>query len=329
MTLTPLRTRAPGARSDVPDTPTPRPADRLAKALGWASLGLGLPQLLAPGRVADAVGVGSGPKQRALATAVGARELVHAAGLLHPRTRSAWTWTRVAGDAMDLAALGVALKNHDGRGRGRTLAATGAVAGIAGLDLYAAVRSRRGGDASVELTGTTTVRKEPGQVYAFWRRLDNLATFMAHVDDVTTSSAQRSAWTVSAPFGRTVQWEAEIVEDVPGERLAWRSLPGADVSNEGSVELVPAPGDRGTEVRVTIRYSAPGGRLGRAVARFAGEEPHQQLDDDLRRFKQVMETGEVVRSEGAPLGKRARKEFPQHPAQPLSRKDLDEMGAQA
>jgi hypothetical protein len=90
---------------------------------------------------------------------------------------------------------------------------------------------------------------------------------------------------------------------------------------------VPAPGGRGTEVRVTLRYDMPAGALGRAAAKYFGDDPSQALDDDLRRFKQVMETGEVVRSEGAPWGKRARKEFPQRPARPLSDEELQELQA--
>ncbi len=98
-----------------------------------------------------------------------------------------------------------------------------------------------------------------------------------------------------------------------------------DVPNDGEVRFRPAPGGRGTEIHVTLRYWVPGGKLGGAVARYFGEDPHQQLDDDLRRFKQIIETGEVVRSEGAPGGKRARREFPQHPAQPLTDDELQEM----
>jgi uncharacterized membrane protein len=176
----------------------------------------------------------------------------------------------------------------------------------------------------MELRASTTVGKDPQEVYAFWRQLERLPTFMAHVDDVTTSGDGRSHWTVSAPFGKTVEWDAETTDDVPGERIGWRSVEGADVKNAGSVVFTPAPGDRGTEVRVTIRYEMPGGKLGELVAKFFGEDPHQQLDDDLRRFKQVIETGEVVRSDGAPGGKRAGKEFPQRPAQPLTADELAE-----
>lgn len=229
---------------------------------------------------------------------------------------------------MDLAALARALKRHDGRGRQRTVAATAVIVAITAVDVYAAVRSSRRKGNEMELTATTTVRKSPREVYAFWRRLENLPTFMAHVDEVRSDGPARSHWRVTAPFGRTVEWDADIVEEMPGQRLSWRSVAGADIDNEGSVRFVPAPGDRGTEVHVSISYKVPGGRLGEALARFAGEEPHQQLDDDLRRFKQVMETGEIVRSDGAPGGKRARHEFPQHPARPLDEAELAEVTAQ-
>jgi uncharacterized membrane protein len=184
----------------------------------------------------------------------------------------------------------------------------------------------------VELTAATTVRRAPDEVYAYWRRLENLATFMAHVEAVHAldagPDATRSHWRVRGPLGTTVEWDAEIVRDVPGEFLAWRSLEGADVDNSGSVRFVPAPGDRGTEVHVQLRYDAPGGKIGAAIARLFGEDPRQQLDDDLRRFKQVMETGEVVLSDGAPLGKRARGEFPQRPAQPVDDEEFAELAAE-
>jgi uncharacterized membrane protein len=176
----------------------------------------------------------------------------------------------------------------------------------------------------MRLTGTTTISRQPDEVYTFWRDLENLPTFMAHLDEVRTTEGTRSHWRASAPFGRSVEWDAEVTEDVAGERICWRSLEGADVENSGAVRFTAAPGRRGTEVRVEIEYKMPAGKLGEAVARYFGEDPHQQIDDDLRRFKQVIETGEVVRSDGAPGGKRARNEFPQHPAQPLTADELAE-----
>jgi uncharacterized membrane protein len=272
--------------------------------------------LVRPTETTRAVGVGSSPKHRAAAALVGLREFAAAAGLLS-RPSSVWLWGRVAGDAMDLTMLGRALKNSDGRGIRRTAVATAGVVAIAAVDLYAALtRSRK--ETSMEITGTTTIRTSPEELYAFWRQLDRLPTFMAHVDDVTTTGERTSHWKVSAPFGRTVEWDAEITDEDPGRSIAWKSVGSADVENEGVVHFNAAPRDQGTEIHATIRYSIPGGKLGEAVARYFGEDPHQQLDDDLRRLKQIVETGEVVRSEGAPGGKRARKEFPQHAAQPLT-----------
>ncbi|MBV8927828.1 MAG: SRPBCC family protein [Mycobacteriaceae bacterium] len=302
-----------------------RNPELLARTLGWVSVGLGIPQLLKPDAADRAVGVGDGPKQRAVTTFVGVRELGHAAALLFSSRPSKWVWTRVAGDAVDLAALGRALKNHDGKKLARTVAATAAVAGITALDLYTAIRGTRGKGATVQLTGSTTIRSEPKEVYEYWRSLENLSTFMAHVDEVVVQDDRRSHWKVSAPFDSTVEWDAEIEEDVPGEKLTWKSVADSDVSNAGAVIFKPAPGDQGTEVHVVISYDVPGGKLGEALARFFGEDPHQQIDDDLRRFKQVMEVGEIVRSDGAPYGKKARAEFPQRPAQPLSDEEFAEV----
>ncbi|WP_244220354.1 MULTISPECIES: SRPBCC family protein [Micromonospora] len=308
---------------------------RRGRRLGWVSLGLGVAQLAAPDTVRRISGVDDSPTTRAVVPLVGARELVHAAGLLTSRRKSVWAWTRVVGDAMDLASLGVAIAHRSGRRRRRLVAVTGAVVGITVVDLLTAVQatrakkigsaptargSREGGP--MELTATTTIRKPPPKVYAFWRDLGNLPTFMAHLEQIRTTGDRTSHWSASAPFGTNVEWDAEIVDEAPGEKIAWRSTGNADVPNAGTVRFVPAPDGVSTEVHVVLSYDIPGGAVGKAVAKYFGEEPHQQLDDDLRRLKQVLETGQVVRSEGAPWGKRARKEFPQRPAQPLSDSEL-------
>ena len=247
--------------------------------------------------------------------------------LLDPRSR-----TRTS--------LAMAIAHRGGRRR-RLLAVTGAIAGITALDVLTAVQAtrakklgsgpaarsaRKGG--SMELTATTTIRRPASEVYAFWRDLENLPTFMAHLEQVRTTGDRTSHWSASAPFGSDVEWDAEIIDEAPGEKIAWRSTGDADVPNAGTVRFLPAPDGVSTEVHVVLVYDIPGGALGKAVAKYFGEEPHQQLDDDLRRLKQVLETGEVVRSDGAPWGKRARKEFPQRPAQPLSDAEL-EKGADA
>jgi uncharacterized membrane protein len=314
---------------------------RRGRRLGWMSLGLGVAQLAAPDTVRRISGVDDSPTSRAVVPLVGARELVHAAGLLTSRRKNIWAWTRVVGDAMDLTSLGMALVHRGGRRRRRLVAVTGATVAITVLDLLTAVQasrvkrigsvpavrgSRKGG--SMELTATTTIRKPAPEVYAFWRDLENLPTFMAHLEQVRATGDRTSHWSAAAPFGKDVEWDAEIIDDTRGEKIAWRSSRNADVPNAGTVRFMPAPDGVSTEVHVVLVYDIPGGTVGKAVAKYFGEEPHQQLDDDLRRLKQVLETGEVVRSDGAPWGKRARKEFPQRPAQPLSDAEL-EKGADA
>jgi uncharacterized membrane protein len=177
----------------------------------------------------------------------------------------------------------------------------------------------------MDLTATTTIRKPRSEIYAFWRQSANLPTFMAHLDEVRSTAGGRSRWTATAPFGKTVAWEAETDEDVPDQEIDWHSVGESEVPNRGKVFFVPAPDGVSTEVHVVMAYEVPGGALGKAVATYFGEEPSQQLDDDLRRLKQVLETGEVVRSDGAPHGKQARSEFPQHPAQPLSPQERKEV----
>ena len=169
----------------------------------------------------------------------------------------------------------------------------------------------------MELRGTTTVTRPADEVYGFWSSFDRFPSFMAHVDDVSVTGPRTSHWKVSAQFDREVEWDAETTEQDPGNHLAWRSLEGADVPSSGDVRFVTAPDGTSTEVRVTLTYDVPGGSLGRALAKYFGEEPSQHLDDDLRRFKQVMETGEVVRSEGSPEGIRAIRQLRQRPAQPV------------
>lgn len=150
----------------------------------------------------------------------------------------------------------------------------------------------------IHVSKSVTINRPRAEVYEFWRKLENLPRFMIHLQEVTYTAPQQSHWVVKGPAGTTVEWDAEITDDQPQRLLAWRSLDGATVPNRGRVTFADAPADRGTEVRVELSYD-PGGALGAAVARLFGEDPPQQLRDDLRRFKQVLETGEVVLSDGS------------------------------
>lgn len=159
-----------------------------------------------------------------------------------------------------------------------------------------------------------TVNRPIEDVYGFWRDLENLARHSQHLKSVAVNG-RRSHWVAHAPAGKPVEWDSEIIEDVPNERIVWRSLPGSEIRNEGSITFVSASGDRGTEVRVQLRYDPPAGRPGATIAKLFGGEPDQQLRDDLRRFKQVLETGEVVLSDGSLEGAGQGPEK-QRPAQP-------------
>lgn len=140
---------------------------------------------------------------------------------------------------------------------------------------------------------TVCIDRPRQQLYAFWRDCKNLALFMENILSVSALSATRTHWVVAAPAGRSVEWDAEITEDVPGERIAWTSLEGADVRNSGAVQFRDSPTGRGTFVTVTIAYDPPAGEIGRLVARLFQREPKIQARQDLRRFKQLMETGEI------------------------------------
>jgi uncharacterized membrane protein len=158
-------------------------------------------------------------------------------------------------------------------------------------------------ECPMKVSKAITVRRPQSEVYAFWRDFENLPRFMYHLEFVEDLGSGRSHWVTKAPAGRSVEWDAEIVEDEPDRRIAWRTVgTDDDVTHSGSVVFVPAPGNRGTEVHVELHYDPPGGKLGAMVAKLFSEEPNQQIADDLRRFKQVMEVGEVVRSEASPEG---------------------------
>lgn len=154
----------------------------------------------------------------------------------------------------------------------------------------------------VQVRKSVTINRPREEVYRFWRDFERLPTFMVHLEAVRTLTERRSHWIAKGPAGSQVEWDAEVTEDRPGDVIAWRSLPGSDVLNGGSVRFADAAADRGTEVHVHLHYDPPAGGAGAAVAKLFGAEPEQQLQDDLRRFKQVMETGEVLRSDGSPGG---------------------------
>ena len=282
--------------------------ERLAKALGVFSVGLGLAQILAPQGMARAIGIDDNDDNRRTMRALGLREIATGVGLLTRERPATFAWGRVTGDAMDLALLGRAMTS--GRNDNRRLAtAAAAVVGVTVLDIVAGQRLSRvdEGEAvearprerGIRVRKAITINRGPEEVYGFWRDLENLPRFMAHLESVRELDQRRSYWKVRAPLGRTVEWTAEIVEDRPNELLSWRSVEDSQVPNSGTVRFVRAPGGRGTEVHLELSYDPPVGALGTTIARLMGREPSQQVDGDLRRLKQVLETGEVVHSDAS------------------------------
>lgn len=157
--------------------------------------------------------------------------------------------------------------------------------------------------SAAEVDEAVTVYKPRDEVYAFWRKIENLPRFMRHLETVEDLGEGRSRWTARVPKDlRRVTWEAEVTEDEPGEKIAWRSLPGADIQNAGTVRFNDAPKKNATEVRVQISYRPPAGDVGALAAELLGPANRQLIKDDVRRFKHLMETGEVPTIEGQPTG---------------------------
>lgn len=279
--------------------------ERLAQGLGYLSIALGVAELAAPRSFARLIGVS---EHRFWLRLVGLREIASGVGILTQQKPAGWLWARVAGDIMDLALLGMAFTS-DGAKPQRVAAATAAVAGITALDVFCSQELSEDTavapdeERGVRVRKVIIVNRSPEEIYRYWRDFQNLPRFMKNLESVQVLSEERSHWVAKGPGGKKVEWNAEIIEDRPNERIAWRSFEGADVPNSGSVSFEPAPGGRGTLVRVEMQYSPPGGLLGATFAKLFGRAPEQQIEEDLRRFKQVMETGEIITTEGQPAGR--------------------------
>jgi uncharacterized membrane protein len=152
-------------------------------------------------------------------------------------------------------------------------------------------------ERGIHVVRAFTINKSPGELFRFWRNFENLPRFMSHLEAVKVIDDKRSRWKAKAPAGHSVVWDAQIINEEPDRLIAWRSLAGADVNHSGSVRFIDTQG-RGTEVRVVLDYIPPLGRFGAIVARMLGKDPKRQIQEDLRHFKQLMETGEIATSQG-------------------------------
>lgn len=291
------------ARNGEPSTGTQTQEERLAQGLGWFGIGLGLMELVAPHQCARMAGLPSG--HRTLIQVMGLREMASGFGIVTQSTSAAAVWLRVVGDMVDLACLSAAFMSRRAD-RTRLTTTLAAVVGATVLDVVTAQQLSRGvktRNGAVRLTASTVIDRSREELYRFWRDFSNLPRFMKHVRQVDLHDERRSHWIATGPADATVEWDAEITEDLPHESIAWRSIDGTVIDQAGTVRFEPAIGNRGTIVTVDLEYRLPLGTVGAAVAAWFGKDPRQTVNMDLRRFKQMMETGDVITTEGQPAGR--------------------------
>ena len=294
-------------RSETPNLD----AATLAQGLGWFSVAVGAAAVLAPRALGSAAGLSR--ETRGMVRSIGVRELAVGIGILSRRNPAPWLWARTVGDAVDLSLLLTSMA--PGRpGRARAAFSFTAVAGLLALDALAASHLTKhaghplvsGVAAPTDLYFETSIAttRTPEECYRFWRNVENLPRFMASLESVQALDQRRFHWVAKGPAATTLEWDCEITEDRPGAALAWRTLNGAQVPNAGSVIFEPAPHGRGTIVRLSIHYSPIGGQLTSALARLLRQDPQSQVREDLRRFKQLLESGEIATTQGQPTGRR-------------------------
>lgn len=282
---------------------------KLQRALGWFSVGLGVAEIIAPRRVARMIGAGS-RDHSLLIQLCGARELASGLALLSRRAPAKATLSRVAGDAIDLGLLGSALREPDAR-VGRLAAATVAVLGVTALDTYAAKQQAAlsldsGEEQTPEpITASVAVNAPPEKLYAAWKDLQQLPRFMPYLESVTPLDGRRSHWVAKGANGAVIEWDAQITQDDGNSRLGWETLPGSQYPHRGSVTFTPLGKDRGTRVFVEWIPDEASGMFATAMARLIGENPQLRITQGLRAFKQWIETGEVATTRGQSTGNRS------------------------
>jgi uncharacterized membrane protein len=298
--------------------------------LGWFSIGLGLAEVVAPQAVARIIGVDE-DRHSTLLRAYGIREIAAGVGILTRPKPTYWMWNRVMGDAVDLASLGRAMQSER-NDHGKLRMATAAVLGVMALDIVDSVRltseaspaagkdpgsftaAASDGDTAVT-AAVVTVNCPIEEVYEFWKNPRNYAQFMDQLDSVNPTTGGKSRFKIKAPPGLSLEWDSEIVQDIPNELIRWAATDESSIDNTGIVRFQKAPGNRGTIVTLLVEYKPKAGALGAAAAKFFSAIPKTQMANDLRRFKQLIEIGEVVKSDSTAVPG-------MHPAQPPEEEQL-------
>ena len=276
-----------------------QPIQRVARALGWFSVGLGLTELFS-GQEMDRY-LGTGGHEGTLRL-FGLREIAAGAIILAQKEPSAGSvWSRVGGDVMDLVFLGKALEKQRNRTKHERLSvATATVAAVTALDVFCAWRLGRtsGPEETTEEDATRvetnlTIGRSPEELYALWRDPQTLPQVMGHFATVTVQDADRAHWVINGPVKTSLQWDTQIVQEEPGRMLRWYSAQGAKIPNGGTVQFSPAPAGRGTVATLRIDFDPPGGSFAKGAAKALGIVPQVLADKALRRFKSLVEAGEI------------------------------------
>ncbi len=273
---------------------------QLATGLGWFSIGLGLAEIATPNLVANLIGVRHDSKTRKVLRFYGARELAAGFGILSNSNPSGWLWARVAGDVIDISSLCKAIATDD-NDRGKGIATAAALVGVTLADVYCAKQLSSGTDNAQSGTTATNliaasviIARDRNEIYGFWRDFTRLPEIFDRLDSVQTSGNRQSHWKLALPMGRSLEWDAETTDEQPNSRIAWRSLSSL-APHSGEVRFEPATGNRGTKVRVEIR---PEG-LGASLGKLFGLVPEQHLKIALHNLKQLLETGEIAKSDAS------------------------------
>ncbi len=304
-----LTTQDTGARQSALFTSrsarTRRENPMVPRSLGWLSLGLAAAACLAPGALSRLTGLRHrGPLLRA----IGVRELVSGIGLLTQENPTPWLLSRVAGDAIDLAVALSALRASSPQ-RGRTLGTVGILAAVMAADLAASVQSLRASRshaAADAYVGASVVVNRPAQeCYDFWLEQCNLPRFIGLLQSIAPLDDGRSRWVIGARAGATLDWTVETTANERTKRVEWRSLGESGVQHAGGVRFETPQGVHGTLVRLWMHYRTSAGKSVLSIAKLLGADPQSLAREDLRRFKQLLEAGEIASTKGQPSGRRS------------------------
>lgn len=277
---------------------SPSASTHVARRLGWFSLGLGIAEVVAAGPLSQFLGT----KRKDLLQICGFREIATGVVLLASSRPASALWLRLAGDAVDLALIRQAWKSPHAR-RGNVSAALAVTGGITAIDLWAARAAAQHPTPPQHICRSITVNRPAAELYEWWRDPQGLGRIMGHVANVTATGETSTHWALKIPDSHPLSWDAEIHDDLEHGLLRWHAPPGQDIETDGTVRFSPAPGDRGTEVTLNFRFHSTHPGLAAAAAHL-GMIPDMAAMHALRRFKSLVETGELPTLKNNPTARR-------------------------